>query len=241
MGLKAGYKGAVYIGAVKIGGANSWTYGGATRNMADIDEFSETIVKQQPLQAVGGDITINANYLLDSDEGQQLLQTRFDAATPITDIKLYTDFDSGVYMTPKAGSHCIVTNCNNVGDTSSGIGTITATLHVNGELEQIGAGVAVKAIAIGIHQLSDTEVSFIGELIDMGGEDPVDCYFEYGTTIAYGTDTSATEDVMDALGLFEGTSGLLVASTLYHWRIHCTFAGAPTVFLGEDHTFTTPA
>ena len=51
----AGYKGAIYLGAVKVSGMATWTYSGETRNMSDIDEFEDEIVKQLPLQIVGGD------------------------------------------------------------------------------------------------------------------------------------------------------------------------------------------
>jgi len=136
--IKAGYKGRVYLGTVKVSGMAAWTYSGETRNMADIDEFGDEIIMQLPLQIVGGDIAINGHYLVDSDAGQKLLRTYFKAATPIADIKLFTDYTNNIYMTPAAGSHVIVTNVNNVGDDKSGVGTFSATLHVNGELQQAG-------------------------------------------------------------------------------------------------------
>ena len=137
--LKAGYKGRVYLGSTKISGMATWTYSGETRNMQDVDEFGEEIIKQLPLQIVGGDIAINGHYLLDSDAGQKLLKTYFDAATEVSTLRLYIDFDNGIYMGTAAGSHCIVTNVNNVGDDKSGVGTFSATLHVNGDLTQMGA------------------------------------------------------------------------------------------------------
>jgi len=136
--LKAGYKGAVYIGAVKIGGSTTWSYSGETRNMADVDEFQDEIIFQLPLQIVGGDITINGHYLLDSDAGQKLLTTLFKAATLIGNIRLFTDYANGIYLAPDASSHCVITNVQNVGDDKSGLGTFSATLHVNGQLTQSG-------------------------------------------------------------------------------------------------------
>jgi len=246
---KAGYKGACYIGAVEIGGANSWTYGGETRNMADIDEFGEDYVKQQPLQMVGGDIAINASYKLDSDEGQKLIKTRFDVATEITDIKLYTDFTNGIYLTPKAGSHCIVTNCNNVGDTSAGVGTLTATLHVNGELEQIGSTTAVAVLTLGeidnTYGAGDTgQVSFWGELIHRGGEaGDLECYFEYGLTESFGLTTYASETTFSTpdLGEYDADSAAaLVTSvpTLYYYRAVVKLPDTSLVY-GKTKSFTT--
>ncbi len=237
---KAGYLAAAYYGAVKISGIGSWTYSGETRNMGDIDEFLDEEIKAIPLQIVGGDINLTGHYKLDTDAGQQLLDTAFKAGAEITTIKLYSDYANGKYMQIVAGGYITVTNVNNLGVDKAGIGTYSATLHVSGQMEQVGDSVGVVAKAIGIHTLIATSVNFIGELVDLGGESPVDCYFEYGTTTAYGTDTSATEDVLTAVGMFEDISGLLVTATTYHWRIHCTFAGAPTVYLGEDQEFTTP-
>jgi hypothetical protein len=238
---KAGYKGAIYIGAVKIGGATTWSYSGETRNMQDIDEFEDEIVKQLPLQIVGGDITVSGNYLVDTDAGQKLLKTDFDAATEITDIKLYTDKTNAIYMTPKAGSHVIVTNVNNVGDDKSGVGTFSATLHVNGELEQVGDSDVVQIAAVGIHNLAATAVGFVGELLSMGGETPIECYFEYGTDTTYGTDTYASEDTLTATGMFEFelTPGDLVTATTYHWRAICLYDTDKHAY-SADQTFTTP-
>lgn len=242
---KAGYKGAVYIGTTKIGGSTTWTYSGETRNMQDIDEFEDEIVKQVPLQIVGGDIVITGNYLLDTDVGQKLLKTDFDAKTEIDNIRLSTDKSNSIWMTPKAGSHCIVTNVNNLGSDKSGVGTFTCTLHVNGELEQSGSTTAVALETIGIHDITATEVNFVGRVISAGGFGDITCYFEYGTDISYGTDNSGAADVLDAAdiaagGLFEGVSGLLVTATLYHWRLHVTHTAGAVHVVGPDQTFTTP-
>jgi len=246
MTVKAGYKGAVYIGGTKIGGSTTWSYSGETRNMQDIDEFEDEVVKQLPLQIVGGDIEITGNYLLDSDDGQKLLKTNFDAATEITDIKLYTDKDNGVYLTPDASSHCVVTNVNSVGNDKSGVGTFSCTIHVNGQLEQAGSSTAVTFDTIGVHDVTAAEASFVGRLLNAGGFGDITCYFEYGETVAYGSDTSGTADVMDAAaialgGLFEQSSGVLDAETTYHWRIHATHTGGAVHVVGPDQTFTTPA
>lgn len=241
MTVKAGYKGAVYIGAVKIGGAMTWTYTGGTRQMQAIDEFGDEHIKHLPLQIEGGEITVTGNYLLDTDEGQKLLGTRFDAGTEITDLKLYTDLVGTIYLQPKAGSYVTVTNWNNVGDDKSGVGTLTATFKVSGVMEQQGSTTVVGIAAVGIHALIATEANFVGRLLHAGGFGAIVCYFEYGTTIAYGTDTSGTSDTLSAPGLFEATSALLVAETTYHWRIHCTHTGGTVHVVGKDQTFTTPA
>ena len=48
MAAKAGYKGAVYFGAVKIGGSTSWTSSGATRNMLPIDQLGDEVITHIP-------------------------------------------------------------------------------------------------------------------------------------------------------------------------------------------------
>lgn len=248
---KAGYKGAVYIGGTKIGGSTTWTYGGETRNMQDVDVFENENVLQIPLQIVGGDITISGNYLLDTDDGQKLLKTHFDSGFQIENIKLYTDKVLGtIFLTPSATglnggqSHVIVTNVNNVGDDKSGVGTFTCTLHVNGSLTQEGSTSVVGLETIGIHAMDDTSASFVGRLLSAGGFGDITCYFEWGTDTSYGTDNSGAADVLDAAdiaagGLFEGISDLLVTATLYHWRIHVTHTAGGVHIVGKDQTFTT--
>ena len=136
--LKAGYKGAVYIGSVKIGGINNWTYSGETRLMEDVDEFGDEDIVQLPTQKHGGDISISGHYRLDSDAGQKLLKTLFDAATLIGNIRLFTDYTNSIYLAPAAGSHVVCTNVNNVADEKSSVGTYAATFHVNGSMAQSG-------------------------------------------------------------------------------------------------------
>jgi len=244
MTVKAGWKGAVYIGGTKIGGSTSWTYSGETRNMQDIDEFQDEIVKQLPLQIVGGDIEITGNYLLDTDVGQKLLKTNFDAKTEMDNVQLHTDY-STIYLVPDGSSHCVITKVNATGTDKSGVGTFSCTMHVNGQLEQAGSTTVVTFDTVGVHNVSATEAEFIGRLLHAGGLGDITCYFEYGTTVAYGTDTSGTADVMDAAaivlgGLFEQTSALLVTATLYHWRIHATHTAGAVHVVGPDQTFTTP-
>jgi len=141
MSEKAGYKGAVYFGAVKIGGSTSWTYSGATRNMLPIDQLGDEVITHIPGQIEGGEITITGNYLMDSDAGQQLTKTRFDDGGQITDVKLYMSKTDDVYMTPDDSttpvSFATVTNHDNVGDEKSGVGTFTCTLKVSGKLKPV--------------------------------------------------------------------------------------------------------
>ena len=242
MAAKAGYKGSIYIGAVKVAMA-TWSYSGETRNMQDIDEFEDEIVKQLPLQIVGGDISADGNYRLDEDAGQKLLKTRFDAATEITDIKLYTDKTNNIYMTPKAGSHVIVTNVNSVGNDKSGIGTMSCTLHVNGELEQVGSTTAVAVATLGEVDIVDTTVTMWGELLHRGGEaGNLDCYFEYGTTESFGTDSKVDETVFTTpdVGTYDVEETGLTQLTLYYYRAVCESPDTSKVY-GETKSFTTEA
>lgn len=250
MTLKAGYKGAVYLGAVKVGGSTTWTYGGETRNMQDIDQFEDELVKQLPLQIVGGDITINGNYLLDSDAGQKQLKTDFDAATQITDIRLYTDKANSIYMTPKSGSHVIVTNVNNIGDDKSGVGTFTATLHVNGELEQIGSTSSVAVATVGdidptpgTAGSDDGTVTLWGELLHRGGEAGViDCYFEWGLTESFGTDSKSDETVFSTpdKDVYDTDLTGLSEDLTYYYRAVAELTDTSKKY-GVTKTFTIPA
>lgn len=247
---KAGYKGAIYLGATKIGGSTTWTYSGETRNMQDIDEFEDAIVKQLPLQIVGGDIAVNGHYKVDSDDGQKLLKTYFDAATEVTDIKLYTDKTNNIYMTPKAGSHVIVTNVNNVGNDKSGIGTFSVTLHVNGELEQIGSTTVMAVATVGDIDAANGgagagngTVTLWGELLNRGGlATDIDCYFEYGTTTSFGSNTKASETTFSDpdKGEFDVDVADLDEDTTYYYRAVAEDVDTNKVY-GETKTFTIPA
>lgn len=240
---KAGYKGAVWYGTDYKIASGTWAYTGETRNMQDIDQFQDEIVKQLPLQIVGGDITLSGNYLLDSDAGLKQLKIDFDAATEITNLRLYTDKTNSIYMTPKAGSHIIVTNVNNVGDEKSGVGTISATLHVNGELEQVGSTTVAAVETLGEVDVLDTTVTMWGKLIHRGGEaGNLDCYFEYGETLSFGTDSKVDETVFadPNVGEYDVEETGLTQLTLYYYRAVCESPDTSKVY-GETKSFTTAA
>lgn len=237
---KAGYLASAYLGAVKISGIGSWTYGGETMNMGDIDEFGDNIVKQVPLQIVGGDINITGHYKLDTDPGQKALKTAFDARTEISDLKLYTDFDGGIYMAVKAGGHIICTNVNNVGVDKAGVGTYTATFHVNGELEQTGSTTAAAVATLGEVDIAATTVTMWGELLFRADVNAHDCYFEYGETESFGTDSKVDETTFTTpdVGTFDVEETLLTTATLYYYRAVCELSDTSKVY-GETKSFTT--
>lgn len=234
---KAGYKGDVYIGSTKIAAA-IWTHAGGERQMQAVDEFADEFILDLPLQIRGGTITITGNYKLDSDAGQIAIAEKFLSGDQIKDLKLYTDKTNEIYLMPDdahpaSGSYCTVTNCRNVSDDKSGIGTLSITLLVSGVLKQMGIGVQV--VSTGIHALAHNSVGFVGELISMGGETPIVCSFEYGVTAEFGTPTSPT-DSLEAIGLFEALSGALTPEQLYYWRAVATY-NANKVY-GAVKTFT---
>lgn len=145
MTAKAGYKGAAYIGAQKIGGATTWAYDGETRNMQDVDEFEDEDVLAIPLQIVGGNVTLSGNCLI-ADAGQVLLETKFADKSEITDLKLYTSKTDNQYFTPDPAitmgvdntpSHAVVTAVRAVGDDKSGVATFSVTLKINGRLKRV--------------------------------------------------------------------------------------------------------
>lgn len=135
---KAGYKGDIYIGAVRIAGGATWTYGGSVRTMLPTDEFGDEIVTDIPGQITGGEITITGSYLMSQDAGQQLLKTRFDSGDQITDLKLYISKTDGIYHTPDntttPPSYVTITNYDNINHDKSGVGTFTCTMKVSGKM-----------------------------------------------------------------------------------------------------------
>jgi len=138
MTLKAGYKGKVTIGAVTIGGSTTWNSSGATRTMLEDTEFGDEHNTHIPGQIEGGEVTISGNYLMDEDAGQQLLKTRFDAGTQITDLRLYVSTSDAFYLTPDAtttpASYCTITNYDAVANDRAGVGTFTCTLKISGKM-----------------------------------------------------------------------------------------------------------
>jgi len=244
---KAGYKGDVYIGAVKIAAA-TWTSTGGERQMQAVDEFSDEIITDLPLQIRGGTITITGHYKMDTDVGQKLIATRFAAGAQITDLKLYTDQVSGIYLTPDDTttpvSFATVTNCRNVGDDKSGIGTFTATLLMSGVLKQVGDTASVQIVTEGSHSLVATEAELVGTLTSYGGEGgAINCYFEWGLTTSYEiADSSGSSDDFTAeIGMFgykvaAGLSG----TNVYHYRAVAKYDTDKYAY-GVDKTFTTPA
>jgi hypothetical protein len=138
---KAAYKGKVKIGAVTVAGSATWSYSGDVRNMIPADEFGDEIITHVPGQIEGGEVTITGNFLIEQDAGQQLLKTRFDAGTQITDLYLYISETDSVYMMPDdtstPASFATVTNYNNVTHEKSGVGTFTCTLKVSGVLKPV--------------------------------------------------------------------------------------------------------
>lgn len=141
MAVKAGYKGAVYIGAVKIAGMATWGYSGTTLAMLPDDEFGDEHITHIAGQFDGGDITITGNYLMSEDAGQQLLKTKFDARIQITDVMLYLSHTDGQYMTPDntttPASFATITNYDAVGNDKSGVGTFTCTMKVSGKMKPV--------------------------------------------------------------------------------------------------------
>lgn len=135
---KAGYKGAIYIGAVKIAGSATWSCTGSVRTMLPTDEFGDEIVSDIPGQITGGEVTITGNYLQSQDAGQQLLKTRFDSGDQITDLKLFISETDDIYETPdnttSPPSYVTVTNYSAVTHDKSGVGTFTCTMKLSGKL-----------------------------------------------------------------------------------------------------------
>jgi len=136
---KAGYKGDIYIGAVRIAGGATWANSGSVRTMLPTDEFGDEIVTDIPGQITGGEITITGNYLMSQDAGQQLLKTYHDSGNQITTIKLYISETDGIYLTPDStttpASYVTVTNYDNITHDKSGVGTFTCTMKVSGKMK----------------------------------------------------------------------------------------------------------
>lgn len=244
MGAKKGYKGKVKIGSTVIGGCVEWSVTGATRTMEDDSEFGDEYQTFVPVQVVGGDITISGNYLQDEDVGQQLLMTKFKSGDAITDLKLYLDLDGDLYLTPDStttpASYVTVSKEPDYTLGKNGIGKFSVTFKVSGILKPNTTSASAAVETVGDIDVADTTATLLGELTGLGASADADCYFEYGTTTSYGSDTSANKTTLTAVGLFDNDLTGLSTETTYHYRAVAELDDASKVY-GADKTFTTTA
>lgn len=140
---KAGWKGAAYLGAQKIGAATAWSYDGENMEMIEVPEFESEDVLSIPGQIKGGNVTISGSCLI-GDAGQVLLETKFADKSQITDLKLYISKVDNTYYTPDPAilmgdvpSHAIVSAVRAIGNDPSGVATFSATLKINGRLKRV--------------------------------------------------------------------------------------------------------
>lgn len=240
---KAGYKGDVEI-TTAVGGPTriamaTWTYAGGERQMQAVDEFTNEIITDIPLQIRGGIITITGHYKLDSDAGQKLAAAAFATGEQITDLKLYTDIVGATktYLMPDnttdPASYCTVTNCRNVGDDKSGIGTLSMTLLVSGIMKQVGDTSIVQVTTVGVHSiLAGGTAELVGNLNSRGGEaGTIKCYFKYGTTTEMSDGPSApTDDFADPkAGMFGAALTGLATGTVYYQAV-AEYAAGPILY-----------
>ncbi len=100
--------------------------------------------------------------------------------------------------------------------TSAGAPTVTT-----GEASSVGANSATFNAELDANSISTT------------------LFFEYGTTLSYGTAVAATPSSSSSDVSFSASVGSLTAATLYHFRAYGTYTGGTA--LGADATFTTAA
>jgi len=244
MSSKRGYKGKVKIGSTVIGGITEWSLTGGVRTMEDDSELGDEYQTFQPLQVVGGEVTLTGFYLEDEDVGQQLLRTCFKNGTEITDLKVYFDLNGDIYLTPDAtttpASYVTVSKEPDVTLNKNGIGSYSVTLKVSGILKPNSTSTEAAVETVGSIDVVDTTATLIGELTGLGDSADADCFFEYGTTTSYGSDTVANATTLTAVGLFDNDLTSLSSETTYHYRAVARLDDESRVY-GVDRTFTTTA
>jgi len=238
----AGYKGKVKIDDKDVCGLATWAYSGHSRAVENDTELGDDHATFTPLTIEGGEITLTGLFFADEDEGQQLLESYFDSAENITNIKLYVDESDDLYyeldsnLTP--ASYATVTKCDDAACDKAGLVSISATLKVSGKLKLNKSTTSVAVETLGSINVADVTATLLGELTSLGEEASVGCYFEYGLTTSYGTDTSASKTTMSQIGLFDNDlTGLTPAST-YHYRAVALLDDTSKV-VGKDKTFIT--
>jgi len=240
MAGRAGYKGKVSIGAVTVNDMMVWAYSGSVKDTADDSALGQAHKTFIPLQGEGGEITMSGNFLLDSDAGQQLLETHFNDETQITDLRLY--FSATNYLeldsTTDPASYASVTKYDEVSVDKTGLLTVACSLKVSGKMKLNSSTSSVSCNTIGALDEAADSVTLIGELVSIGEETSVDAYFEYGTTTSYGTDTSVSATTLTAVDIFDNAITGLDALTTYHYRAVIELEDTSKVY-GADKTFTT--
>jgi len=237
-----GYKGKVQKSGTVIAGIASWTYSGTIRAMEDDSEFGDEHKTFVGMQLEGGEITIVGQCLLDEDAGQQLLRTAILGDQQWTDLRLYIDKVGVKYYEPDPttdpASYVSVTKFDDLGHNKAGIMSFTATFKVSGIMRCNVTTTQPGVDTVGSIDIEATTATLIGELTGMGGVGSFDCYFEYGLTTSYGTDTKANKTVLTAVGLFDNYLTGLTTAKLYHYRAVIEKADT-TKYYGKDKTFTT--
>lgn len=99
-----------------------------------------------------------------------------------------------------------------------------------------GSPIVTTSSAVGV---TSTSAILVGSLTSLGVYLNCDVSFEYGTTIAYGSESPPV--TYTAIGAASYPLGGLTSNTTYHYRIKVTFAGASSPKYGVDVTFTTPS
>jgi len=237
---KAGYKGRIQFGDTVINGMMTWNYSGSVRDLADDSALRQEIKTYVALQIEGGTVTMNGNFLLDGDAGQQALKDAFDNATELDNIRLYID-DSNYYELDSStdpASYAIVSKYDDIGVDKAGIISIASELKISGVMKLHSTTTSVAAETIGAIDEAADAVTLIGKLVCIGEEDSVSAYFEYGETSSYGSDTSVDATTMTAIDIFDNDLTGLDALTTYHYRAVIELSDTSKVY-GADQTFTT--
>ena len=93
------------------------------------------------------------------------------------------------------------------------------------------------AVTTGVaNGITTTTATITATLTSIGTMSSVYVYFEYGTTVSYGSTPSY--QMFTTTGTFQQSLSGLVADTIYHYRAD-VYYGSGTIYNGADQTFTT--
>jgi len=238
-----GYKGRVVHVGLRINGVTGITLPSPIVDELEDGQMGDRYKSYARTRIEGGEVTITGNYLGDQDEGQQALKTAFDNDSELTDVKFYTDYASGKYLVPDPNleqfpSFVTVTKYNEISYDKDSLITFTATYRVHGRLVEASTTAEPGVETIGALDEAATTATLIGKLVGLGDEESCDCYFEYGLSSSYGSDTSVDATTLTEADVFDNDVAELVASTTYHYRAVAELADTSKK-VGADKTFTT--
>ena len=124
MATKSGRIASVYLGAAKVAGQGTWSFGGFTREVIEEDSWDLDIKKKHFSVGDAGTLTFSGLYDPDDATGQTLLNSACNNSSVLISNILKFYIDAVSYWTNTTGHSILITKCQSVTMEKSAMGTI---------------------------------------------------------------------------------------------------------------------